>query len=113
MPWRPPSPCPRCGRLGSCACAQTSARNHGGVSAAQRGYGAAHQAERRRWAPLVAAGLVRCRRCGERIEPGEAWDLGHSDNRLSTAPEHARCNRAAPRLTHDRDATSVKEGRSP
>ena len=46
MPWRPPSPCPRCARLGGCVCARTSPRNHGGVSAARRGYGRAYQQAR-------------------------------------------------------------------
>lgn len=44
--------------------------------------------------PEVEAGLHLCAYCGERIEPGEAWDLGHSDNRqFYNGPEHARCNR--------------------
>jgi len=97
MPSRPPSPCPACGRISGCACARTSSRNHGGVSAALRGYGRAHRAERAAWAEDVEEGTVICRRCHVRILPREAWDLGHSEDRQSTAPEHARCNRAAPR----------------
>ena len=38
----------------------------------------AHRAKRKALAPAVAAGLYNCARCGERIEPGEPWDLGHS-----------------------------------
>ena len=45
--------------------------------------------------PLVAAERVNCARCGEIIEPGTPWDLGHSDDGLDyNCPEHARCNRA-------------------
>jgi hypothetical protein len=51
---------------------------------------------RRRLEPLVAAGMVRCARCGELIVPGEPWDLGHDDGdrRFYTGPEHRACNRA-------------------
>jgi hypothetical protein len=47
-------------------------------------------------APMVEAGLTTCARCGEPIEPGEAWDLGHVDGDPTqyAGPEHARCNRA-------------------
>jgi hypothetical protein len=100
MPFRPASPCPRCHRLGGCACARTSPRNHGGLSAAVRGYGREHQAERAAWAEDVGEWLVACARCHQPIVAGEAWDLGHSDDRMSTAPEHRRCNRAAPRLAN-------------
>jgi hypothetical protein len=96
MPWRPASPCPRCHRIGGCACPKRAPDTR--PSAARRGYGRAHQAERRRWETAVAEGLVDCARCGRPILPGEAWDLGHADDRASwTGPEHARCNRAAPR----------------
>jgi hypothetical protein len=46
--------------------------------------------------PDVDAGLVDCARCGERIEPGQPWDLGHhdSDRMRYSGPEHAACNRA-------------------
>ena len=36
-----------------------------------------HRRMRKELAPLVAGGLVNCARCGEPIEPGTAWDLGH------------------------------------
>src|SRR3954467_1406990 len=61
-----------------------------------RGYGPAHVALRAELAPHVAAGGVRCARCGELIGAGEPWDLGHGDGDRSrwAGPEHARCNRA-------------------
>lgn len=62
----------------------------------QRGYGAAHRRLRARWAPVVARGGATCARCEQPIEPGQAWDLGHTDRRDAwTGPEHASCNRAA------------------
>ena len=64
----------------------------------ERGYGVGHRQRRRVLAPIVAKGLVDCARCGEPIEPGEPWDLGHDDFDRSRylGPEHRRCNRAAP-----------------
>lgn len=62
----------------------------------QRGYTAAHDRERARWAPKVDAGLVDCARCAQLIEPGRPWDLGHTDDRTGwSGPEHAACNRKA------------------
>ena len=67
------------------------------LSTSQRGYGAAHQARRRQLAPLVAAGLMRCARCGEPIEAGEAFDLDHTDDRAGyLGASHQACNRGAP-----------------
>lgn len=67
-----------------------------------RGYDAAHERERRRWAPRVAAVSVHCHAkvcvmpTGRLIYPGQAWDLGHTDDRTTwTGPEHAVCNRSA------------------
>ncbi len=71
-------------------------------------YGAAHQAERKRWTPKVARGGIVCRRspygmCLEEnegrpatIAPGTPWDLGDPDDACAApkAPEHRRCNRA-------------------
>ena len=65
---------------------------------AARGYGYAHQQERKRLAPLVEAGEITCWRCGRPIYPGSKWDLGHDDwdRTVYRGPEHAnRCNRAA------------------
>jgi hypothetical protein len=64
----------------------------------ERGYGVGHFARRRVLEPFVDAGLATCVRCGEAIEAGEAWDLGHNDLDRSrySGPEHAACNRGAP-----------------
>lgn len=66
------------------------------LSTADRGYGTAHQRIRAELEPAVAAGGVRCVRCGEPIRPGEPWDLGHVDGDRSryAGAEHRRCNRA-------------------
>jgi len=65
----------------------------------ERGYGQAHQQERRKWKPIVDAGQAVChaKTCVMRsraIQPGEEWDLGHTEDRTAwTGPEHRRCNR--------------------
>ena len=60
-------------------------------------YGHAHRNYRARLAPAVEAGVVRCARCGELIEPGDFWDLDHGPDRMSyLGPSHRRCNRGAP-----------------
>lgn len=67
----------------------------GGTTA--RGYGSDHRAERARWVPKVKRGGVLCANpeCGQPIEPGEPWDLGHNDDRTAwRGPEHQDCNRA-------------------
>lgn len=61
----------------------------------ERGYGAEHKAERKRWEPIVATGGVRCWRCEVLLDPKLPWDLGHKDDRSGYAgPECVRCNRA-------------------
>lgn len=67
----------------------------------QRGYGANHRRVRAEVARAVDAGRVVCWRCGERIIPGEPWDLGHDDSPRAKAlgiyrgPEHRHCSRSA------------------
>ena len=62
----------------------------------ERGYGAEHRKVRAQWqTELEQRGALPCARCGELIHHGEAWDLGHTDDRSAyTGPEHRRCNRA-------------------
>lgn len=64
---------------------------------AERGYGGQHQAERARWSPVVAAGQAWCARCGQRIAPGQPWDLDHDDHDRTRyrGPAHRACNRKA------------------
>lgn len=62
----------------------------------ERGYGADHDRERARWAPVVAAGGVVCARCPDVIEPDQPWHLDHTDDRTRyLGPSHRRCNIAA------------------
>ena len=68
------------------------------LGTSRRGYGTQHQALRSRLERVVAAGQAVCggpNGCGERIHPGEKWDLGHHplDRSLYVGPQHARCNR--------------------
>lgn len=62
-----------------------------------RGYDQAHRARRAAWVTHVSRGLVTCWRCGQPIEAGSAWDLGHDDHdrTITRGPEHATCNRSA------------------
>lgn len=67
----------------------------------ERGYGTAHQTERKRWEAQVATGTITCARqgpkcTGQPIAPNQAWDLGHTDDRTAwTGPECIPCNRGA------------------
>lgn len=69
-------------------------------STAERGYGAKHQAERSRWALVVARGDAWCAElvCLMRnrwIRPGSPWDLAHDrEHGGYLGPAHRRCNRA-------------------
>jgi hypothetical protein len=77
---------------------------------AERGYGTEHRKLREHWAEQVATGTVRCAKpgCGQLIQPGEPWDLGHAPDRSYPRPEHQACNRA----THGALSESCKP-RSP
>lgn len=47
---------------------------------------------------MAEQGHLTCWRCGERINGGDEWDLGHDDfdRSITRGPEHARrCNRRA------------------
>lgn len=79
------------------------------ASTTERGYGAAHQKERKRWEPIVEAGNATCDRCNTPIEPGTPWDLGHNDDRTGyTGAEHQDCNRRAGQL----NATAARMNRN-
>lgn len=74
--------------------ATTLAKNQAGTTA--RGYGSKHQAERRLWDRKVKAGKATCVRCGKNIEPGQHWDLDHTEDRTGyLGPAHRSCNRSA------------------
>lgn len=91
-------PQPGCGTLttgGPCSDHAKAADRARGPRQA-RGYDRAHDAERRRWQAELAIRPIQCARCGQPINPGEPFDLGHTDDRTGwTGPEHPRCNRAA------------------
>lgn len=61
-------------------------------------YRYAHQQERKRWAPVVAAGEaycaeVRCLMKSRWIAPGSRWHLAHdSTGTVYVGVSHARCN---------------------
>jgi hypothetical protein len=59
-------------------------------------YGVAHKALRKRLAPVVAGGTVRCARCDELIAQDENWELDHRDDGNGwLGPSHRSCNRSA------------------
>jgi hypothetical protein len=84
------------GRCDTCRRAHQRHRDLERGSTDERGDGSDHRQLRKRWAPRVATGTVRCARpdCGQLINPGEAWDLGHDEHRNWRGPEHQACNRA-------------------
>jgi hypothetical protein len=72
------------------------------VKTSLRGYGRHHQVLRAQVAPAVAAGTVKCARCGKPIRPGEPWDLDHDDTNRKRylGPSHRKCNRATSGRRH-------------
>jgi hypothetical protein len=61
-----------------------------------RGYGYAHQLERKRWAAVIAASGARCTRCRRLITAEMPWDLDHAPGKTGyLGPAHRRCNRRA------------------
>jgi hypothetical protein len=70
-------------------------------SSTARGYDSKHSRVRDTWLPTIAAGHGHCHAttCLEPtrwIQPGTAWDMGHTPDRTTwTGPEHRRCNRSA------------------
>ncbi len=80
----------------------SAARKKRQLSRHARGYTNAHVARRRQLEPLVATGQVSCCRCGQLIQPGQAWHLDHRDDRRGyRGPSHATCNlRAAAEKTN-------------
>jgi hypothetical protein len=88
-------------RSGRCPdCRRIHWRSRG--STTDRGYGPAHRALREHYRPAVEAGAVVCWRCGQLIQPGEAWDLGHDDHdrNVYRGPEHRAHNRATKHHDH-------------
>lgn len=74
----------------------------------ERGYGSAHQRERKRWAQAVEMGGVCCSRCGRPIEPATRWHLDHSDDRGGyRGPSHAYCNTVAANRRRGRTARVI------
>lgn len=97
MPWKQRY----CGTCRTRIPTGTHCGQHQRPNANTRGYDTNHQRTRAQWAPLVQTGQVDCWRCGQPIEPGTAWDLGHRISTEYGGPEHARCNRsAAGRASH-------------
>lgn len=61
-----------------------------GASAPQR---TPTDVERQRWAPVVAAGTVRCAVCHGLIDPAAPWNFGGEGGKAGLGPpEHRRCN---------------------
>ena len=57
---------------------------------------------------VVASGGASCSRCGERVEPGEQWDLDHLEGSSEyRGVAHRYCNRAA-----GADLTNAKNAKS-
>jgi hypothetical protein len=98
MPWAKHY-CPDCktrttgGRCPPCAAQHERARG----TRQQRGYTNQHDRARKAWAATITQqGGVLCARCGRPINPGDPWDLDHTDDRTAyLGPSHPECNAAA------------------
>lgn len=82
-----------------------------------RGYGSTHQRLRKSLEPQVATGQVNCWRCGQPIQQGQRWDLGHSDidRTQYRGPEHALakdCTAGGNRATANRQTDQYKPSRT-
>lgn len=65
-------------------------------STTARGYGVAHQAERKRWETVVKQGDAVCTRCQKPLAPDDPFDLDHTDDRTGyLGAAHVSCNRGA------------------
>lgn len=90
--------CPELVETGRCPPCSAAADKRRG-SRQQRGYDRQHERERERWQPAVELGQVDCAAptCVmpiRRILLGQAWDLGHTEDRTTwRGPEHMQCNR--------------------
>lgn len=83
-------------------------------STTERGYGNAHQAERRRLQLTmdVEGATYLCARCHQPplIGKGDAWDLGHRDQGSDGGPEHISCNRSAGAVnSHNTPVMTIRE----
>jgi hypothetical protein len=98
MPWAKHY-CPDCktrtagGRCPPCAARHEQARG----TRQQRGYTNQHDHARKAWAAKITRqGGILCARCGGLINPGDPWDLDHTDDRTAyLGPSHPACNSAA------------------
>lgn len=95
----PTAGCPEITPGGPCDACRAK-REHARGTRQARGYDRAHDQLRAKLKPGVDTGLVDCTAptCIERLRrilPGQAWDLGHDDQRRHRGPEHASCNRSA------------------
>jgi hypothetical protein len=53
--------------------------------------------------------LTACTRCGRQIEPGQLWDLDHTDDRSGyLGPAHRSCNRSAGAVKGNRARGAVR-----
>ncbi|MCU1418742.1 MAG: hypothetical protein JWP32_2916 [Schumannella sp.] len=87
-------------------------------STTQRGYGYAHQKERRRLTPTVNAGRAYCAQpvcihADRWIRPGTPWALGHNNNRTAwIGPVHADCNQLDGASRGGKEIAARKHGKA-